>query len=190
MSIVTLKRKSNTIHSNISSTPFSLYGKIRQPPPNLIRTPTYTRMIGTAPVGTGAGSHCRVTGVTARVCKQGYPIRIQTTGTSLVQKEANKCTMSNRAMLETRFRKYVIGPLAVAASKGPSKTDVERVEDNAKKVMNCSPLVDEIGTHDCFTTKNTNKYKVTYDTYLIKLKSNCVKEELPEKIWFTNTLNA
>jgi len=186
MSIVTLKRKSNTIHSNISSTPFSLYGKIRQLPPNLIRTPTYTRMIGTAPVGTGAGSHCRV--ATSRVCKEGYPIRIQTTGTGLVQTKANKCTMSNRAMLETRFRKYVIGPLAVTSSKGPSKTNADQLEDKTKKIINCAPLVDDKGTHDCFTTKNTNKYKITYDAYLIKLKSNCVKEELPEKIWYTNSL--
>jgi hypothetical protein len=190
MSIVTLKRKSNVVNSTISDAPFSLYGKLRQPPPNLIRTPTYTRMIGTAPVGVGAGSHCRVGGIAARICKQGYPIYLQTTGTGLVQKEANKCTLSNRAMLETRFRKYVIGPLAVASSNGPSKTYTEKIEDTARKVMNCSPLVDETGSHDCFTTKNTNKYTVQYDTYLIKLKSKCVKEALPEKIWFKNTLSA
>jgi hypothetical protein len=176
------------MHSNISKNAFSLYGTLRQLPPNLIRTPTYTRMIGTAPVGVGAGSRCRVTGVESRSCKQGYPIYIQTTGTGLVQKEANKCTLSNHAMLETRFRKYVIGPLAVASSNGPSKLDSERIEDNARKVMNCEPLISETGTHDCFTTKNTNKYNIMYDTYLIKLKSKCVKPALPEKVWFTNTL--
>jgi hypothetical protein len=145
-------------------------------------------MIGTAPVGVGAGSHCRVAGIASKICKQGYPIRIQTTGTGLVQTETNKCTLSNRAMLETRFRKYVIGPLAVASSNGPSKTNAERIEDNVRNVSNCCPLVDETGTHDCFTTKNTTKYIITYDAYMVKLKSKCVKEALPEKKWYTNTL--
>jgi hypothetical protein len=40
MSIVTLKRKSNAIHSNVSKHGFYLNGVLRNPPPTLIRTHT------------------------------------------------------------------------------------------------------------------------------------------------------
>ncbi len=191
MSIVTLKRKSNTVHSNISKNGFYLQGKLRQPPHNDIRTPTYTRMKGAAPVGVGSGSHCRVGGRYARICKHGYPVVVRQDIYNTLQTEPNVSTKSQYAMIDQRFRNYVSGPLQRnVAVPPPSNTVSEYTEDLVQTVMNCSPLVGigKTNPYSCQTTKTTNKYIVAYDTYLLKFKAKCKTETVPKKVWHTNTL--
>lgn len=188
MSIVTLKKKSQAMHSQISKNEFNINGTLRAPPHNIFRTPTYTRMKGPDPVGVGAGSHCRVGGREARVCKRGYPVNIIDTGEFTYQTVANKSTYSNVSMLGARFRKFVVGPLAVAATY-PTKDSSEHVEDEKRKNTTCVPLVGSEGsTAPCRVTKDTNKYVVTYADYMLNLKSKCTKPNLPVKIWHTNTI--
>ena len=188
MSIVTLKKKSQAMHSQVSKKEFNINGTLRAPPHNIFRTPNYTRMKGPDPVGVGAGSHCRVGGREARVCKRGYPVNIINTGEYTYQTVANKSTLSNGAMLGSRFRKFVIGPLAVVANY-PTKDSSEQVADVVRKNTTCVPLVGSEGsTAPCRVTKDTNKYEVTYADYMLKLKSKCTKPNLPVKIWHTNTL--
>jgi len=190
MSIVTMKRKSNAIHSNVSKNGFNLHGTLRQPPPTIIRTPTYTRMKGTASAGVGTGSKCRVTGIHSRECKNAYPIHIQITGPGTIQTEPNRSTMSSVPFLESRTRKYVSSPYTIAVSP-PSKSYEDYIQETNQKVMQCTPLVGEEtkqGVCVCLTTKQTNKHIVSYDNYMLKLKSKCVEPELPVKVWHTNTL--
>jgi hypothetical protein len=201
MSIVTMKNKSNTIHSNISKNGFYLQGTLRQPPRNLIRTPTYTRMKGPDPVGVGSGSHCRVGGRYARICKHGYPIVIRQDIYNTLQTVPNVSTQSQYAMIDQRFRNYVSGPLQRnVAVPPPSNSVSDYMEETVQTVMNCSPLVGlgktntcptkttKTKTNTCQTTKTTNKYIVAYDTYLLKFKAKCKTEIVPKKVWHTNTL--
>jgi hypothetical protein len=193
MSIVTLKKKSQAMHSQVSKNEFNINGVLRQPPHNIFRTPTYTRMKGPDPVGVGAGSHCRVGGREAKVCKRGYPVNIINTGITH-QTVANKSTYSNVAML-SRFRKYTHGQFAVS-SNFPSKSFEDYIKELERKVMNCNPLIDngysvednEYSTAPCNVIKNMHKHKLTYGEYMLKLTSKCVKPSLPIKIWHTNTL--
>jgi hypothetical protein len=189
MSIVTMKRKSNAVHSNVSKNGFYLQGKLRQPPHNDIRTPTYTRFKGPDPVGVGSGSHCRVGGRYARICKHGYPITIHTDIYNTLQEVPNVSTMSNFAMLDQRFRKYTSSPLAVAVPS-PSISQSEYNKDRVRAEMICSPMVGAGGSNPCNgeTTKTTNKYIVADDTYLLKYTAKCVTAPLPRKVWHTNTL--
>jgi len=189
MSIVTLQRKSQAMHSQVSKGEFNINGKLRQAPHNIFRTPTYTRMKGPDPVGVGAGSHCRVGGIKARICKRGYPVNVQLTDVIVPQTVANKSTYSNVAMMEMRFRKFSHGSLAIAAPY-PSRTVTEYIENKARDVVNCLPLVGEVSknlTRPCAVTKNTNKYVVPYNSYMLKLTSKCIKQN-PIKVWHTNTL--
>jgi hypothetical protein len=187
MSIVTLKKKSQAMHSQVSKNEFNINGTLRQPPHNIFRTPTYTRMKGPDPVGVGAGSHCRVGGREARVCKQGYPVNIINTNIFTHQTVVNKSTYSNVAML-SRFRKYTHGEYAVAANY-PSKTNEEYTKEKERKVMNCAPLVDDrLSTAPCSVTKQVQKYKLTYGEYMLKLTSKCVKPSLPIKLWHSNKI--
>lgn len=198
MSIVTMKNKSNTIHSNVSKNGFYLQGTLRQPPHNIIRTPTYTRMKGPAPVGFGSGSPCRVGGRYARICKRGYPIVIRQDIYNTLQTVPNVSTQSQYAMIDQRFRNYISGPLQRnVAVPPPSNTLTEYTDNLVQTVMNCSPLVGLGKTSTCQstktnlpcqTTKTTNKYIVSYDTYLLKFKAKCKTEIVPKKIWHTNTL--
>jgi hypothetical protein len=206
MSIVTMKRKSNAVHSNVSKHGFYLQGKLRQPPHNDIRTPTYTRFKGTAPVGVGSGSHCRVSGNSARACKHGYPIILHTDIYNTLQTVPNVSTQSQYAMVDQRFRNYTSGPLnKTVAVPPPSKSSSEYNADNVNCIMNKSPMVGEgnNATAHCPTktnentycvsnrtniTKTTNKYIVANDTYLLKYKARCATVPLPKKVWHTNTL--
>ena len=190
MSIVTMKNKSNTIHSNISKNGFYLQGTLRQPPLSLIRTPTYTRMKGPAPVGVGSGSHCRVGGRYARKCKHGYPVVIRQDIYNTLQTVPNVSTKSQYAMIDQRFRNYSSGPLQQnVAVPSPSDSLTEYTDNLVQSVMNCSPLVGKGKTNfNCETTKTTNKYIVSYDTYLLKFKAKCKTEIVPKKVWHTNTL--
>jgi hypothetical protein len=188
MSIVTLKKKSQAMHSQVSKQEFSINGTLRQPPHNIFRTPTYTRMKGPDPVGTGAGSHCRVGGIAAKICKRGYPVNIINTGIFTHQTVPNKSTYSNVAMLESRFRKYTHGQYVVAATY-PSISMEEYIKEKERKVMNCNPLIDETNsTAPCAITKEVYKHKITYGEYMLKLTSKCVQPSLPIKIWHSNRI--
>ena len=183
MSIVTLKKKSQAMHSQVSKNEFNINGTLRQPPHNIFRTPTYTRMKGPDPVGVGAGSHCRVGGIAAKICKHGYPVNIINTGCTN-QKVANKSTYSNVAMLESRFRKC----RNVSVATFPSKSYEEYIKEMERKTMICNPLDDnEYSTEPCNVIKHTHKHKLTYGEYMLKLTSKCVPPP-PNKIWHTNTL--
>ena len=187
MSIVTLKKKSQAMHSQVSKKEFNINGTLRQPPHNIFRTPTYTRMKGPDPVGVGAGSHCRVGGIAAKICKHGYPVNIINTGIFTHQKVANKSTYSNVAMLESRFRKYTHGQYAVAATF-PSKSYEDFVKEQERKTMNCNPLFDDrYSTQPCNVIKNVHKHSLTYGEYMLKLTSKCIPPN-SNKIWHTNTL--
>ncbi len=208
MSIVTLKNKSKTIHSNISKNGFYLQGTLRQPPLSIIRTPTYTRMKGPDPVGVGSGSHCRVGGRYARICKRGYPVVIHQDIYNTLQTVPNVSTQSQYAMIDQRFRNYISGPLQKnVAVASPSNSFSEYIDETVQTVMNCSPIVGLGKTNtcpititntktntstkiNCQTTKTTNKYIVAYDTYLLKFKAKCKTETIPKKVWHTNTLMA
>jgi hypothetical protein len=190
MSIVTLKRKTDAINSNVSKNGFYLQGTLRQPPPNIIRTPTYTRMKGTAPHGYGTGSNCRISEIPlSRACKNAYPIYIQQDIYNTLQTVPNKSTYSNFAMLDQRFRKYVFSPIAVAVPP-PSISSSQQTYNMAESTMSCAPLVGSGSTNPCSgeTTKDTNKYIVDYTAYMLKYTSKCKTPELPKKIWHTNTL--
>ena len=211
MSIVTMKRKSNAIHSNVSKHGFYLQGKLRQPPHNDIRSPTYTRFKGADPVGVGSGSHCRVSGNAARACKHGYPILVHTDIYNTLQTVPNVSTQSQYAMVDQRFRKYTSGPLQkTVAVPPPSKSISEYNAYNVSCIMRKTPMVGEgnitntncptvtntnattnTNTHcttNTNTTKTTNKYIVANDTYLLKYKARCLTTPLPKKVWHTNTL--
>jgi hypothetical protein len=200
MSIVTLKRKTDAINSNVSKNGFYLQGTLRQPPHNLIRTPTYTRMKGTAPHGYGTGSNCRITEIPrARACKNAYPIYIQQDIYNTLQTVPNKSTYSNFAMLDQRFRKYIFSPIAVAVLP-PSMSSSEQTTALVENTMKCVPLVGSGSTtscptataknakNSCQTTKNTNKYVIDYATYMLKFSAQCNLPELPKKVWHTNTI--
>ncbi len=188
MSIVTLKRKSQAIHSDVSKGIFNINGVLRLPPPTLIRSPTYTRMKENSPIGHGTGSHCRVKGIQGKSCKNEYPIVIHRTD-CYTQQGVKKSTKSNKAMLDTRFVGIFHGSYPKSVHGGfPSKTNSDVIQESARNTMKCLPLVGEVGQTNCVVSKNINKYKVTYSEYLLKLTSQCVKEPLPVKIWHTNTL--
>lgn len=190
MSIVTLKRKTDAINSNVSKDGFYLQGKLRQPPHNIIRTPTYTRMKGTAPHGYGTGSNCRISKIPlSRACKNAYPIYIQEDIYNTLQTVPNRSTYSNFAMLDQRFRKYVYGPYAVAVPP-PSLDSSQQTYNVTENAMLCTPLVGKGSTNKCSgqTTKNTNKYIVDYTAYMLKYTARCRVPEIPKKIWHTNTL--
>jgi len=187
MSIVTLKKKSQAMHSQVSKKEFNINGTLRQPPHNIFRTPTYTRMKGPDPVGVGAGSHCRVGGREARICKRGYPVNIMNTNIFTHQTVANKSTYSNVAMLGSRFRKYTHGEYAVAANF-PSKSAIDYAEEKKRKILECNPLEDnEYSTRPCNVIKHLKKHKLTYEEYMLKITSKCLKPP-PKKIWHINTL--
>ena len=190
MSIVTLKRKTKAIKSNVSENGFYLQGTLRQPPHNIIRTPTYTRMKGMAPAGVGTGSNCRISEIPlSRACKNAYPIYVQQDIYNTLQTVPNTSTYSNFAMLDQRFRKYVFSPYAVAVAP-PSLASSEQLYNVVESTMNCSPLVGKGKTNKCSgeTTKETNKYIVDYAAYMLKYTAKCKTPELPKKVWHTNTL--
>jgi hypothetical protein len=189
MSIVTLKRKSNAMHSTISKHGFYLNGVLRNPPPSLIRTPNRTSMKGIDPHGYGAGSKCRVTGVYGRSCKHDYPIVIHTTNCCTPQTEVKRSTKNTRGQLSTRFRGLFFGayPKSVA-SPPPSINASDVTQNNVVDTLKCK-IVDnnEKQMFNCQITKPT-QHKTTYSEYMQTLKQNCNNSTKPIKVWHTNVL--
>ena len=87
MSIVTLKKKANTLYGThgVEKFGFSLNGKLRFPGPtrnSFGRTPVRTPFRGTEPIGFGGGGRCRVGGIKGRSAHcdkvNGYPKSVHT----------------------------------------------------------------------------------------------------------------
>jgi hypothetical protein len=189
MSIVTLKRKSNAIHSNVSKNGFYLNGTLRNPPPTLIRTPTRTSMKGTAPRGYGSGSKCRVTGVYGRSCGNNYPIVIRNANCCTLQTEVKRSTKNTFSQLSTRFSGILHGayPKSVTASvNAPSISASDLVQNNVYNTLTCFQE-GEKQSFNCQITKPV-EHKTTYSEYLQTLKQNCNNDTKPVKIWHTNLL--
>lgn len=187
MSIVTLKRKSNAIHSNISKHGFYLNGVLRNPPPTLIRTPNRTSMKGLDPRGHGAGSKCRVTGIYSRSCNSGnYPIVIHSTNCCTPQTEVKTSTKNTHGYLSTRFSGLLHGayPKSVAADT-PSKSASDVTQNNVLNTLKCT-IMENKESFNCQITKPTNK--PTYSEYMQTLKQNCNNSTKSIKVWHTNTL--
>ena len=189
MSIVTLKRKSNAIHSNVSKNGFYLNGTLRNPPPTLIRTPNRTSMKGMDPRGYGSGSHCRVSGIYGRSCKKGYSVVIHTTDTICTpQTEVKKSTMNTRGQLSTRFSGIFYGayPKSVA-SPPPSINASDVIQNNVIDTLKCELKNKPTQLFNCQITKPIQQ-KRNYSEYMQMLKQNCNNSTKPIKIWHTNLL--
>jgi len=187
MSIVTLKRKSNAIHSNVSKHGFYLNGKLRNPPPTLIRTPVRTSMKGTAPHGYGTGSNCRVTGIYGRSCKHSYNVVIRTTDCCTPQTEVKRSTKNTQGQLSTRFSGLFYGayPKSMVADK-PSKHSSDVTQNNVETTLTCNTQ-SEKEMFNCQITKPV-QHKVSYDAYMQTLKSACNNNTKPVKVWFRSLL--
>jgi len=187
MSIVTLKRKSNAIHSNISKNGFYLNGALRHPTTTLIRTPNRTSMKGIDPHGYGAGSKCRVSGIYGRSCKTNYPIVIHTTGCCTPQTEVKRSTKNTHGQLSTRFSGLLHGayPKSVSADK-PTINSSDVVQNNVLDTLKCF-TEGEKQFFNCQITKPVQQ-KTTYSEYMQTLKQNCNNSTKPVKIWHTNLL--
>jgi hypothetical protein len=188
MSIVTLKRKSNAMNSNISKHGFYLNGVLRNPTPTLIRTPNRTSMKGLDAHGYGAGSKCRVTGVYGRSCKQNYPIVIHTTNCCTPQTEVKKSTMNTHAQLSTRFSGIFYGayPKSVATPP-PSIYSSDVIQNSVIDTLKCEDKNKPTQLFNCQITKPI-QHKTTYSEYMQTLKQNCNNSTKPVKIWHTNLL--
>lgn len=192
MSIVTLKRKSNAIHSNVSKHGFYLNGILRNPPPTLIRTPNRTSMKGMDPHGYGTGSNCRVTGIYGRSCKKNYVVVIHRTDDCTLQTEVKKSTMNTHGQLSTRFRGLFYGgyPNSVSANK-PSSNASDTIQNNVLNTLKCEK--EEVNINptpqivNCQITKPI-QHKTTYLEYMQTLKPDCNNSTKPIKIWHTNLL--
>jgi hypothetical protein len=186
MSIVTLKRKSNAIHSNISKNGFYLNGVLRNPPHTLIRTPNRTSMKGLDPRGYGAGSKCRLLGIYGRSCKSSYPIVIHTPCCT-PQTEVKRSTKNTHGQLSTRFSGLLHGayPKSVSADT-PSKSASDIIQNNVLDTLKCT-IMENKESFNCQITKSTQQ-KPTYSEYMQTLKQNCKTSTKPVKVWHTNTL--
>lgn len=182
MSIATLKKKSNAIHSNVSKHGFYLNGILRLPTHTIIRTPTRTILKGTAPTGYGTGSHCRIKGIDARYCKNKYPIVIHNTGTPEVQTGVKRSTMNTFGMLEKRYMGILHGtyPNTVVSGK-PSISHSEYTserERNPFKCKNKNKNKDKEKDHGTCPHYVANLTPDTYRAYQIKLTSKCLNTDV------------
>jgi hypothetical protein len=189
MSIHTLKKKSNAIHSMVSKNGFYLNGKLRMPPPTLIRTPVRTSMKGNAPHGYGTGSNCRLTGIPGRSCKNAYPVVIRHGDCCTLQTEVKISTKNTKGMLSSRFSGILHGayPKSVTASSKPSHDNSDVVQNNVQDTLKCyneNATNDSKTYNNCYVTKTTGT-KVSYDTYMQNLKQNCNNDTKPVKVWHT-----
>jgi hypothetical protein len=194
MSIATLKKKSNALHSNVSKHGFYLNGILRLPTHTLIRTPTRTILKGIAPVGHGTGSNCRIKGVYARYCTNKYPIVIHNTGTPELQTGVKRSTMNTWGMLEKRYMGILHGtyPNTVVAGK-PSinqseftnelarnqfKSKCKQKQDNKKGVVRAEGQPSDV-SHGICPNYAVNLTPDTYHEYQVKLTANCVNTDVP-----------
>lgn len=194
MSIVTLKRKSQAIHSDVSKNGFYLNGVLRLPPQNIIRTPTRTILKGTAPVGHGIGTPCRVKGILARSCGNKYPVVIHTTCGD-VQTGVKKSTMNTFSMLGTRYKGILHGahPRSVVGGS-PSKSASDITKESVRATFKCEvndklqnknqkqkPCVPSTLTQTCPATysSNLNQYQTTYETYMAQ-SAPCNVNNIPK----------
>ena len=176
MSIVTLKRKSQAIHSGVSKNGFYLNGILRLPPQNIIRTPTRTILKGTSPVGHGLGTPCRVKGILARSCGQKYPVIIHNTCGD-VQTGVKRSTMNTFSMLATRYKGILHGahPRSVVGGS-PSKNASDITSESARSTLKCElknelkPCIQSAQNKKCPAThsSNLNQYQTTYETYMVQ----------------------
>jgi hypothetical protein len=190
MSIVTLKRKSQAIHSDVSKNGFYLNGVLRLPPQNIIRTPTRTILKGTAPVGHGIGTPCRVKGILARSCGNKYPVVIHTTCCVDPQTGVKKSTMNTFSMLGTRYKGILHGahPRSVVGGS-PSKSASDITKESARSTLKCE--ANELKTQKpciqselkCSPTysSNLNQYQTTYENYIVQ-SAPCNVNNIP-KTW-------
>ena len=188
MSIVTLKRKSNAIHSNVSKHGFYLNGISRNPPPTLIRTPNRTSMKGLDPRGYGTGSNCRVIGIYGRSCKKGYSVVIHRTDDCTLQTEVKKSTMNTRGQLSTRFSGLFYGayPKSMTSSK-PSSNASDVIQNNVLNTLKCEEKINTSEMVNCQITKPI-QHKTTYLEYMQTVKPSCNNSTKPIKVWHTNLL--
>ena len=177
MSIATLKRKSQAIHSQVSKNGFYLHGVLRLPPQNIIRTPTRTILKGTSPVGHGLGTPCRVKGIRARSCGQKYPVIIHNTGYLEPQTGVKRSTMSTFSMLATRYKGILHGahPRSVVGGS-PSKNASDLTSESARSTLKCElknelkPSIQSEQNKKCPATYacDLNQYQTTYETYMVQ----------------------
>jgi len=193
MSIIALKRKSEAMYfKKVSENGFYLNGKVRIPPPTLIRTPVRTCMKGNAPHAYGTGSNCRVTGELGRSCKNSYPVVIRKTDCYIPQANPNPSTKNTKGMLSSRFSGILHGAYPrsnTASTPGPTTNSSDVAQYSVQDTLQCynkSKTNDSKTYNDCYVTKNTSvQYKTTYDTYMQTLKQNCNNDTKPKKVWHT-----
>ena len=187
MSIATLKKKSNAIHSNVSKHGFYLNGILRLPTHTIIRTPTRTILKGTAPTGYGTGSHCRIKGINARYCKNKYPIVIHNTGTPEVQTGVKRSTMNTFGMLEKRYTGILHGTYPNSVVGGtPSISHSEYTSERERNPFKCKKDKEKEKDHGTCPHYVANLTPDTYRAYQLKLTSKCLNTDvthLPVKIW-------
>jgi hypothetical protein len=188
MSIATMKVKSFTLygksHSN-GSDGFSLNGKLRLPSQgeNLGRRITRTPFRGSAPMGHGEGSTCKLKGLRARICGSRYPISIHRSCLGTPQTLVKRSTMNQSGMLENRYMGILHGDNA----------HVYKVDKNisgytqtiGRKVLTCEMGVKkEIKYNQDYHRSNYNKYTIcrpytktmpglNYTQYNSLLSSSC-----------------
>jgi hypothetical protein len=190
MSIATLKRKSQAIHSNVSKNGFYLHGVLRLPPQNIIRTPARTILKGTSPVGHGTGTRCRIKGVYARSCGHKYPVVIHNTWSLEPQTGVKRSTMNTFSMLGTRYKGILHGAYPHSVVGGsPSKNASDITKESARNTLKCElnhqneitkPCIPNTQNTKCPSTYACNLSQESYDTYMVQ-SAPCNINNMPKK---------
>lgn len=213
MSIATFKKKSRTLYStgvnfNTVSVPkygFSLNGISRVigsvGPTNLSKSVTRTPFRGTAPVGHGGGSSCRVSGWRARKNKctssSNYVIQIHNSGSFISPQTLVKpSVMNNYGLIETKYMGLLHGkypnsivqpgvgdPLYTSQGMYLDKLDRKTLSCNNEDTSNttlCTTSGYMSGlpnTKTCNYTKSVDQ--PSYDVYNIKKSASCNVKHYP-----------
>jgi len=196
MSLATMKAKSLTMYGKTHSTKdgFSLNGPLRQASlgENLGRSVTRTPFRGSAPMGHGCGSRCRLSGWRARTCGESYPIRIHHSCLGTPQTLVKRSTMNMKGLIETKYTGILHGEYP--------RTHVDKVDKESggytnavgREVLSC-PLNKKYTLYNQeYHVKNYSKYMrctpytktildMDYQRYYDFQSSSCQKKSDPYK---------
>lgn len=194
MSLATLKAKSLTMYGKTHSTNqgFSLNGPLRQPPigENLGRSVTRTPFRGTAPMGHGMGSRCRVGGWRARTCGGAYPLSIHRSSLGTPQTKVKRSTMNQKGLIETSYMGILHGTYPRTHVYKVDKEENGYTKTIGRDVLSCPVIAGEYTKNDLRCTPYTKTIlDMNYERYYGIQTSKCLQiVELPEKIFHSSSV--
>ncbi len=194
MSLATLKAKSLTMYGKTHSTNqgFSLNGALRQPPigENLGRSVTRTPFRGTAPMGHGMGSRCRVGGWRARTCGGSYPLIIHRSSLGTTQTKVKRSTMNQKGLIESSYIGILHGTYPRTHVYKVDREENGYTKSLGRDVLSCPIKTKDYHQSNMQCTPYTKTIlDMNYERYYGIQTSKCLQMvELPEKIFHSGSI--